>query len=523
PAPSPTEDIPTWLREAETTPPTPPMPAAPTAANDSVPEWLREVAAQPSREPDVPAQRNTPEDLPPWLSEASSDSNTSTSMPGTGDMNLPSWLRGVADEPLPSPTPTRPSKADETQSQTRRRMAANEDAEGDDFFKGTDLPGWLRSSEPEIPAASAEGQALDWLTRLGTADEAESESSLPPPVVAPVLAPARRIYQRSPEQLDAIALLSQLVRTPYPAPAIPVAPAPLPRWQRIGLDRVLYALLAIVLLVGLIVPQITGPFQTTLPSAPGVALLQQQLANLSEDDVVMVAYEWNAQRSAELRPLEQAITNQLIGQKAKLILLSTDLQGTMLSFELRGTLRAAGYNINPDGKVFGGRDYVLLGYRPGGELALRRLAQNLRAELRSDFEGRDATQGLLAMNIEGTPRVNTINDLSMVIVLADQPQDVQVWMEQVHTAAPNVPIAFLMPQEAEPMVQPYLQMHNVYHLAGLQGALALSALAPKTDSVTIAHSTGQQSLAVLTFVILLIGGGLGMALAHARRSRRGVA
>jgi hypothetical protein len=439
-------------------------------------------------------------------------------------MSLPSWLRGVADEPPPARAPVRSQKADELPSQSRRRVSSSEDAEGDDFFKGAELPGWLRPLEAEPPAGSPEGQALDWLTRLGAADDGESESGIVgTPTISKPTVPTRRVYQRSAEQMSAAALLGQLVRMPYPAPVAPPAAAPLPRWQRVGLDRIVYALFALMLLVGLLVPQITAPLQTAAPTAPGAAELEQRLASLGPNDVVMIAYEWDARRSAELRPLEQTVTSQLISHKTKMILLSTDLQGALLSFDLRGPLRAAGYNIDPDGKVVGGRDYVLLGYRPGGELALRLLAQNLRAELGSDFEGRDATKGLLATNLDGTPRVSQIADLSMIIVLADQPQDVQVWMEQVHSAAPAVPVAFLMPQEAEPIVQPYLRLPNVYHLAGLRGALALSALATGADGAAIARATGQQSLAVLVFVILLIGGGLGMALARARRSRRGAA
>ncbi|NTV63783.1 MAG: hypothetical protein HGA65_09635 [Oscillochloris sp.] len=439
-------------------------------------------------------------------------------------MSLPSWLRGVADEEPPVRAAPRTGKVDDTTT-SRRRGSMNEDSEGDDFFKGTELPGWLRPSEPEQPAISAEGQALDWLTRLGTADEGDSESGISGGTreTLHVATPARRIYQRSAEQIEAISLLQRLVRTPYPAPVEMPTPAPLPRWQRIGLDRALYLVLALVLLVGSMFPQITGPFQTTTPTAPGTIDLNERLARLGPDDVVLVAYEWDAQRSAELRPLEQAVTAPLIAQKTKLILLSTDLQGTLLSFDMRGRLRAAGYNTDVDGKVFGGRDYVLLGYRPGGELALRRLAQDLRAELASDFEGRDATQGLLATTFDGAPRISTVRDLSMIIVLGDQSQDVQVWMEQVHTAAPSVPITFLMPQEAEPLVQPYLHLPNVYHLAGLQGSLALQALHQDADHTAIAQATGQQSLAIVTFVVLLVCSSIGVAIARARRSRRGAA
>ncbi len=531
PASAPVEDdIPAWLRDAEERPapaaPAPaPAPAAPiptpTPAPADVPDWLREAAGPPDNGGSTAI---APQDLPPWLSTTSSEPTTTSGSPSAGDMSLPSWLRGVADEPPPARTPAYTSQTEDVTTQPQRRVSAHEDAEGDDFFKGADLPGWLRPPEVEQPTGSPEGQALDWLTRLGAADEGDSEVSMSnAPPLATSATPARRLYQRSPEQMGAVALLGQLVRAPYPAPVIAPAPVPLSRWQQVGLDRVLYILFTIVLVAGMLNPQIIVPLQTATPTAPGVTDLSQRLARLGPDDIVMIAYEWDAQRTAELRPLEQAVTSQVMKNKTKLIVLSTDLQGTLLSFDLRAQLRATGYNIDPDGRVFGGRDYVFLGYRPGGELALRLLAQNLRAELRSDFEGRDATQGLLATNLDGSPRVSQISDLSMIIVLADQPQDAQIWMEQVHSAAPSVPITFLLPQESEPMLQPYLRLPNVYHLAGLQGALALNTLTTGADSAAIARATGQQSLAVLTFVILLIGGGLGLALAHARKSRRGAA
>jgi hypothetical protein len=437
-------------------------------------------------------------------------------------MSLPSWLRGVTDEPPPARPAARAPRGDDP-APARRSVSNREDAEGDDFFKGADLPSWLRPSEPEIPTETAEGQALDWLTRLGAADESESESGLSAPITTKAGTPQRRLYQRTPEQSAAIALLGQLIQTPYPEAAAAAVPAPLSRWQRIGVDRVLYLLLLLALLAGALMPQLTAPLQTTAPAAAGAADLRQLIAGLGPDDVVMMAYEWNAQRSAELQPLERAVIAPLIANKTKLIVLSTDLQGTMLSFDQLESLQAAGYNIDPDGKRYGGRDYVMLGYRPGGELALRGLAQDLRGQLRSDFDGNDASIGLLATKLDGSPRISGLADLSLIIVMADQPQDVQAWMEQVHSAAPSVPIAFLLPQEAEPIAQPYLRLPNIYHLAGRQGALAINALAQGADSAGVAQATGQQALAVIAFVILLIGGGLGAALARVRRSRRGAA
>jgi hypothetical protein len=535
PAPVPVEDeVPSWLREAEQSADLPAADASPTwlrdalaergveapqatPPDDDVPAWLTD-DSQPQAA-SAPPQRPSA-DLPPWLaSDSSTPSGTQATPAQAGDLALPSWLRGVADEAPPTPAPRR----DQPPASPPQRPAAEQGDTSSGFMRGAELPSWLRVPEPEIPAESAEGQQLDWLRNLGGPepdDESDNVAQL-----AAVDRPQRSLYRRSAEQLEAIALLKGLSRAPYPAPV--AAPAPVPRTglQRIGLHRVLYALLALALLVGLLLPQITGPFQTPAPTAIGATELGAVLDSLDSEDVVLVAYEWAAQRSAELRPLEQAAFNRLTAEKTKLVLVSTDMQGTMLSFDLREPLRAAGYNVEPDGREFGGRDYVLLGYRPGGELALRSLAQDLRGELTSDFTGQDASQGLVANNPDGTPRISSISDMALILVMADQPQDVQVWMEQVHRVAPTVPIAFLLPQEAEPLAQPYLRLPGVYHVAGQQGALALMAGDGVSDPTAVARISGQHWYAVLVFVILMLLGGLGAALARggARRSRGGAA
>jgi hypothetical protein len=107
--------------------------------------------------------------------------------------------------------------------------------------------------------------------------------------------------------------------------------------------------------------------------------------------------------------------------------------------------------------------------------------------------------------------------------MADQAQDVQAWMEQIHRAAPEVPIVFLLPQEVQPQAQPYLRLKNVYHLSGQNGALALIATAPGGPDAQIAQSTGQLGLAVVVFVILLLIGGSSLLIAQARQNRRGTA
>jgi len=254
------------------------------------------------------------------------------------------------------------------------------------------------------------------------------------------------------------------------------------------------------------------------PEAPGAAELFGQINSLTERDVVLIGYEWDARRISELKPLEQAVIGQLIQKHVKFVLVSTDAQGSLLLFDLRDDLKAASYKE-------GGEDYILLGYKPGGELALRSMANDFQAALRSDFQGSDATISALAGGVQTGRPLTTLNDFSMLLVLADDPGDVQSWVEQIYRMVPQKPLAFLLPAEAEPIVEPYLQPPRdpqyapIYHLAGKQGALSYEQLRgdQHTAGVQIEREIGQQRLGVLIFVALLVVGGVIVGVSGAMR------
>jgi hypothetical protein len=125
--------------------------------------------------------------------------------------------------------------------------------------------------------------------------------------------------------------------------------------------------------------------------------------------------------------------------------------------------------------------------------------------------------------------INSLNDLSMKLVLADDASDVQGWAEQIFRPARQQPLAFLLPAEAAPIVQPYLQPPRnpgetqIGHLAGKQGALAYEHLrgSGQTSSVQVAREIGQQRLGVLVFVILLLVGGIAVMASGALRRGAG--
>lgn len=386
----------------------------------------------------------------------------------------------------------------------------------DEFFSGAELPPWLRASSERVVEPTV-SPSITWLERLRNREAEVEEEAVAAPEIAVIKPPLPAPASRTADQVAAMALLERLIQSPLPMPAPVEQPAAVRR-RLPAMEQVLALALLVVVLVGTLLPNLMGPFVQQVQPSPAAIALSERLAALGSDDVVLVAYEWGAQRVVELRPLEQALLDQLIVDRTKLIIVSTDLQGALLSFDLIGPLRAAGYN-NENGVTFGGRDYVLLGYRPGGELALRSMAIDLRAQLRRDYTGQDATAGLLATRPDGSPRVQTLADLALIVVMADQVQDVQAWMEQIHSAAPEVPIAFLLPQEVYPQVLPYLRLPNVYAVAGQRGASDLLAAGVADEAATTMLAV--QTWATIAFVVVLALGGLVVVIGRLRPAARG--
>ena len=526
PPDAPANDVPAWLQPTSSAAP-PETAAAVPPADEPLPDWLRDTAAtapSPPAADDLPAWLQAPappvplapqpaaDELPPWLRDDAGAPLPMAAAPG--DANLPSWLHGVSTD-LPAATTPIAQTSDNAPIQEAASAAATNDLVG-----GVELPAWLRPTESEPPKEeinATDARSLDWLTKLGAQEEDEADATAPAatPRLRPPAMPAR-----SPAQVEAISLLQQLAAEPYPASATASASAVPSIWRRIGVERLLYVLLLIAALAAFLVPAPTFLGITDPPSAPGAPELFAKVDALTANDIVLVAYEWDARRSGELRPLEQAVFDHLIAHKVKLVLLSTDPQGSLLLYDLRDKLGAAGYKPS-------GEDYILLGYKPGAELALRAIAQNFPAALRSDFQGNDASRSVLATTPDRQLRLQTMSDFSMIMVLGDEAADVQGWMEQVRPSARHpdgsyVPMAFLLPAEAEPIVQPYLNQPNVLHLAGKQGALAYQQLYGVNGAslIRVTAETSQQRFSLLLYLALLVIGAVVVGLYSAANRGR---
>ena len=459
------DDLPAWLRASEP----PRADANPPAATDDLPAWLRVAEPPQQAAPVLPIspvplpstpQTERPDQLPPWLMEDAAQVPHAAG----GEGNLPPWLRDAPTDVAPVAAISAP----DTPLSTAATVAAVPAAS---FLNDLDVPAWLRAEQPRAATTPTESEvrSLDWLTRFGGTDDVGLSDIVAAPVTMVASPP---LPVRTTPQLEATVLLKRLAETP-PVSAPLDAAAPAPIWQRISTDLVLrIGLLLALLLTPLIVanaPELVAPLRQ-MPSSAGAQAMISRIDALGADDTVLIGYEWDIRRAGELRAIEQALLDQLVARQVKLVFLSTDLQGTMLQFDARDQLEAAGYRS-------GGEDYLMLGYRPGGELALRAAARDFANELRRDFNGNDATRsGVAADPVSGEPRLQTVRDFAMVIVIADELPDVQGWMEQVYPSlGGQVPLALVTPAEVAPAARPFTTQPDVFAVSGYADSLAYTA------------------------------------------------
>ncbi len=420
--------------------------------------------------------------------------------PAASASDLPSWLDNF-DEPNDSATGPLPQWLEDD---TRPPQAAPNELLG-----GLELPSWLRGTTQATEPAARQNVPTYLVDAAAPAEQAAQQ--------APASAPTRRTITRSPERLAAMEMLEQLIAAPVPEPMPAPAPVRRNRWVQIA------QILAIVLVLAIVLWALLAPrFGLRLGAAPAptttMVAATQRLAALTPGQPVLVAFEADASRQAELRPLTTVVLEQLTAHKVPLILLSTDVQGRLLADAAADTLRAA---ADPFYQTLG-LGLVNLGYKPGGTLALARLAQGFDSAFAQDMSGQDLrTQPTVIQNMCAVPSGQSsecrLDRLGLIVVIADEQRDAQQWVEQIHAATPAVPMLFVSPAEVGPQLRPYLTDQTLHLMSGGDDLQALTA------SDAVGHELDATALGAAGVGLLALIGAVPAFLAGRRQRQQGEA
>lgn len=431
-------ETPDWLHEPET--------AAPPIAPTDLPDWLRELEA-PS--PPTPATTPTPAKevaIPPWLTEmeaglarmeagerAEPSPPVFTTEEPLGPIEpgeIPSWLLELKprEEGLPTPpTPARPE---------REALAPAE------------IPEWMQALRPTTEAPPAEEPA----ETAGLLEGLRGTLPVSPLLETPPGAPARA----TPVATNAASIArAELLQELLTRPAAPPQKAERPRPQAGWLLQ--HGLIGLLLLAAVVLPM----FGISLPGQPSAGLAAEASqafdrieASVQPGTPVLVAFEYDPGEADEMDRVAEPLLHHLLQRGARLTIVSTRPEGSLLAERLLTDLVATGL-ITTTQRT----DQVTsLGYRPGQTLGVRD-----------------------ALNEQA-------GNVAMIVVLAGQQGDLQAWVEQVSAYNPNLPILSGISARSEPVARPYLRASSPLQgmVTGLAGAAAYeSRLGSSSGRVTL--------------------------------------
>ncbi len=258
---------------------------------------------------------------------------------------------------------------------------------------------------------------------------------------------------------------------------------PMPRRER-GLPWLAFLLLLAAVLIPIFVPGLV-PGGDRVPLALPAADFATQVQSLPPGARVLFSFDYDPSVSTELDWPVREVLADLKSRDAALLVMSTTPTGPGL---------AARMGL--------GETAALLGYLPGQEMGLQRLATSFSGAFPTDFQGRNVD--------EASTGVRSLGDVALIITAASSQDAVRWWVEQVGSQV-NTPICAIVSGAVEPAARSY---YNSRQLAGLVsgwvGGLAYrQAVSPDAPmSAEGKAAIEAQSLGHLAIVVLIVLGNL---------------
>lgn len=472
-------------------------------------------------------------DLPDWLKSAGPPAPAEET---PSQVPLPDWMASLR-EPEAKTEP--PAKAAESTPQAPRQAAfvseegLLEQGEADELFS-IELPDWLSKAAPAEekaapqggppPEAIAPAELPSWVQAMRPVETVlpGGEAALPPaegpleesgplaglrgvlPRAGELIQPGKprpqgmRLQVNESQQADA-ALLEQMLAAETQA-------KPIRSEHTLSSQRILRWALSALLILLAALSLLSGSQSVPLPAAlpPEAALGLPVLDALPQGAPVLMIFDYEPALAGEVEAAAAPFVDRMLGLASpRVTVLSTSPTGAALAERFFAKTQAR-HNYRP------GRDYVNLGYLPGGEMGIRAFAENPRAAMPSPQWESPAAQ-----------EARRFADYAAVLLLTDQAAAARAWVEQTEGRREGRPLLIVSSAQAAPMIQPYLLSGQVNGLvSGLHGGAAFEAFSGLGSPVR--RYWDAYHFVLLFAVVTVVIGSLWNVIAAARSRRQGL-
>ncbi|MBN1314133.1 MAG: zinc ribbon domain-containing protein [Anaerolineales bacterium] len=504
--PAKTAELPSWLTQDFTAPPTPPPAVIPEEEDEDedeisgipLPSWLTEEDAGLEVEKSGPASKreSTAAELPDWLEEAAQVS----SEPAQATEEPPYWR-------------IEPAESEAYISQEEAEIQP--DAHG--LFQA-EIPDWLQALRPREPShgvvkpkptvSQEPAETSGPLEGLRGALVAADAAALPPKrIILPrfVITEQQQAYEK---------IAAEIVQ-----PKAEEKPKIESRKRQYGwVERKLLPILIFIVVLVSAIPQLNFslPFTTSEPQESAILNETYSLVDgLQDSALVIAAFDFSPALYGELEPLASVLIEHLMEKNARIITISTEPTGPQIAQSVMEKT-ATGLDY-----VYG-QDYLNLGYIPGGAAGLQAFAASPWAV----FPGLDYTQQNIASKTPATAELGqALAAVDLVLVITADQDDLVEWIEQVgQFTGFQAPIAAGSSASLEAWAQPYYysepkQLNGL--ISGIPGAAWYEKQMNPDLAGEAVNRGNDQTIGLIVIIILIIIGLLSSTVIGLVRGRHG--
>jgi hypothetical protein len=257
--------------------------------------------------------------------------------------------------------------------------------------------------------------------------------------------------------------------------------------------RIIYLLVA----AAVIVPYILQP---SLPGKPNhwTEIVYDRIEALKPGSHVLLAFDYDPSSQAELQPMSRAILLHCFKKDIIPVVMAPNMpQAVSLMVQ---TCKDAAQECQKkwDKQKQPGRDYVVLGFRPGGSMLLLKMGENLKDAFEKDYYGNPTRDMKALAGLDSLKDLDFAVDLTAVGSVTD-------WIAYGSDRF-DFPLAVGTTAVQAPDMYPWLQSKQIVgFLGGLRGAADYEILlnAPGKPGLGILGMPSQSAAHVLLIVLIL--------------------
>lgn len=498
-------------------------------SSEESPDWLASFMGEGSQaepadekvlgEDILPEEASPPEPTPTgeldWLKELEeaypgSNLDEGTSPEYSDRTTIPS--QGIGEEEVRSAyqkiSPER--KVEQDREEFKAEVPAEPSGANEEPILPGSLPGWLEAMRPVVTDVVGPEQLDDQHAPVekagplaGLRDTLPAELDIYHTKKPITFSTKLRIFDN--QQAHA-KLLEEMISQEGSSPAIPSKAI-------ITRQHLIRSVIFLVLVIVAALPLFWGYPVVAIPVyASEVIEAHQMIESLPAGSPVLVAIDFQPGYSGEMGALAGALLDHLMFKKIHLGLVSTHPDGPIFAEKIVGdTIQIGFHNFQYP------RDYVNLGFIPGGTAGLLNFAVAPRQVLPFDVNGQPVWQAPPFDSIQ------TLSNFAMLVVMTEDAETARLWIEQVQPRLLDTPLVLALSAQAEPIVKPYYlsspkQVNGL--VVGLTSGVTYEAYQGRAGLATEYWSSFTLSL-ISSIVIIVMGIGQSMIslLLSQRKSR----